>query len=828
MRSERATTERRRWWGDLLVVAAYLGLTIGMTWPVPLGLDSHFAGQDVDVWLNPWATWWTERALLEGQSLYHTNVIFYPQGVSLAFHSFFPAVTALALLLKPWLGMVGAHNGMVILAHALSGYGMFCLVRYLSSSRRGAFFAGLVFAFLPYRMAESPRLHLVSTQWLPLYVLFLIRLLKEGHRRHVLPAAVLFALNGLSGWHLMTLSIFLSTAYLCGHVVRARRRDLRADLVNLALLAGIAGVILAPFIYPLVRETLTIPQSYVGVPLEKGRGNDLLAFFLPPGQHPILGRWVEPLHERVRNRHPAYLGITVLALTAVAGLAGGRRARFWIGSALLSVLLSLGPYLRIGGRAFDLLLPWSPPIVGLLRHPLRFNLTTGFCLAVTGGLGLSHILARSKRRWRHPLVGGMIALLLFEFLCLPFPTTPADVPAYYTALASAPGDGAVLDLPMGRHRSKLYMYYQTVHRRPLVEGHVSRTPPQAYAFIEATPVLRSLLHCRDWALPPADLTPLLPTLHAEGIEVVILHKELVTAASLAEWLAARSAAPDYEDERIAVYATRPAGRPTVGTPQLLENCVAIRSPLPGFLSISRGAALDVPLEWRVGNTPPGAHDLELALADEDNRVIQRHRYRVTVDAWPMASRHPLSYTFPVDWAVPPGVYSLQATLVPQEDAPDRSLTAHLLDVQVLDSSAGSGPAAPRAVNVTWGTALRLHGYRLTVEGDALHLELHWQARRKMAVDYKFFLHLFDAATGELAAQQDVMPRDWGYPTSWWGEREVVADRITLPLTDVPAGTYRVGFGAYDPLTGERLPLHGQPPGFTDDGGRWILPQEIER
>ena len=213
MRSERATTERRRWWGDLLVVAAYLGLTIGMTWPVPLGLDSHFAGQDVDVWLNPWATWWTERALLEGQSLYHTNVIFYPQGVSLAFHSFFPAVTALALLLKPWLGMVGAHNGMVILAHALSGYGMFCLVRYLSSSRRGAFFAGLVFAFLPYRMAESPRLHLVSTQWLPLYVLFLIRLLKEGRRRHVLPAAVLFALNGLSGWHLMTLSIFLSTAY---------------------------------------------------------------------------------------------------------------------------------------------------------------------------------------------------------------------------------------------------------------------------------------------------------------------------------------------------------------------------------------------------------------------------------------------------------------------------------------------------------------------------------------------------------------------------------------------------------------------------------------
>ncbi len=807
-----------------------------MTWPVLLRLESHFAGQDVDVWLNPWATWWTERALVEGRSLYHTDVMFYPQGVSLAFHSFFPVVSALALLIKPWLGMVGAHNGMVILAHALSGYGMFCLVRYLSPARSGlarlgAFFAGLVFAFLPYRMAESPRLHLVSTQWLPLYMLFLIRLLKERRRWHILPAAALFALNGLSGWHLMTLALFLSVAYLGGHIVRTRGRrgDFRTDLVHLALLAGVAGVILAPFLYPLAREALTVTQPYAGVPLESGRGNDLLAFFLPTARHPILGARVDPLHERIENRHPAYLGITVLALTVVAGLAGGRRAWFWIGTALLSALLSLGPYLRIGGRAFDLLLPWSPPIVGLLRHPLRFNLTTGFCLAVTSGLGLSRLLLWCRWKWRRPLAGGMMALLLFEFLCLPFPTTPADVPSYYAALAAAPGEGAVLDLPMGRHRSKRYMYYQTVHHRPLVEGHVSRTPPQAYAFIEATPVLRSMLHCRDWALPPADLTPLLPALRAEGIDVVILHQELVTAASLAEWLAAQSSAPDVEDEdaRIAVYVTRPDARPAARVPQLLESCVAVRSPMPGFLSVRRGSALELSLEWWVGYTPAEAHVLELALRDKADHVIQRHHYRVTVDAWPMASRHPVSYTFPVDWAVPPGVYSLQASLVPEGDAPARPLTAHLLDVQILDPAAAR-PTAPRPVDVTLGADLRLHGYCLTVEGDALRLDLHWQALRQMDADYKFYLHLLDAESGALAAQQDVMPRDWAYPTSWWGEREVVADRITLPLAAVPAGTYRVGFGAYDPLTGERLPLIGQFPGSIDEGGRWILPEEIER
>ena len=71
-----------------------------MTWPLALRLDTHFAGQDKDVWINPWATWWTEKAISEGQTLYYTNLMFYPRGVSLAFHSFIHVNTALALLFR--------------------------------------------------------------------------------------------------------------------------------------------------------------------------------------------------------------------------------------------------------------------------------------------------------------------------------------------------------------------------------------------------------------------------------------------------------------------------------------------------------------------------------------------------------------------------------------------------------------------------------------------------------------------------------------------------------------------------------------------------------
>lgn len=54
---------------------------------------------------------------------------------------------------------------------------------------------------------------------------------------------------------------------------------------------------------------------------------------------------------------------------------------------LLSVLLPLGPHIQIGGRVFDVLVPWSVPIVWLLGHPFRFNVLVGLALAVTSGHG---------------------------------------------------------------------------------------------------------------------------------------------------------------------------------------------------------------------------------------------------------------------------------------------------------------------------------------------------------------------------------------------------------------------------------------------------------
>jgi hypothetical protein len=116
------------------------------------------------------------------------------------------------------------------------------------------------------------------------------------------------------------------------------------------------------------------------------------------------------------------------------------------------------------------------------------------------------------------------------------------------------------------------------------------------------------------------------------------------------------------------------------------------------------------------------------------------------------------------------------------------------------------PAVEIPTDALFGDALRLLGYDLRLEGQMLHLTLHWRARQRMEVAYKFFVHLLDAGTGQLVAQQDVMPRDWTYPTTWWEKGEVVSDEIVLAVSDAPAGVYRVSIGVYDPETGARLPV----------------------
>jgi hypothetical protein len=140
------------------------------------------------------------------------------------------------------------------------------------------------------------------------------------------------------------------------------------------------------------------------------------------------------------------------------------------------------------------------------------------------------------------------------------------------------------------------------------------------------------------------------------------------------------------------------------------------------------------------------------------------------------------------------------------------------------------PPLRNPVDVDFGEEIRLAGYDLEHGGgegeDVLRLTLWWQALRLPQADYTVFVHLFDPTTEDIPIQSDAQPRGGSYPTSWWTEGEVVSETVTLPLADVPGGTYRLAVGFYD-STLARLPAIG-PDGQPLSSDRAILPIDISR
>ncbi|HNS04136.1 MAG TPA: hypothetical protein PKM78_17330 [Anaerolineae bacterium] len=159
-----------------------------------------------------------------------------------------------------------------------------------------------------------------------------------------------------------------------------------------------------------------------------------------------------------------------------------------------------------------------------------------------------------------------IGLALLEFWPAPYPVSPPDTPAWYATLAQDPTPGAVLNLPANYERP-WYLFYQTVHGKPLATGYVTRDDPNVLR--ERAPVLSHFwflgpdIQTQDFDLAAQGVQ----VLHDLGVRWVVLDRykmpggpeRAVTDAAAQAIFAGRT--PLYEDERITVYAVpEPAQR----------------------------------------------------------------------------------------------------------------------------------------------------------------------------------------------------------------------------------------------------------------------------
>lgn len=845
--SNRNQRRHRKVYVGPIVLLAYAGLACITTWPLVTQITTHLPGNSGDEFLHYWNGWWVQQALSKDQSPLHTPYLFYPQGISLVTHNIAWFNILPWLLLEPFLGGVTAYNLALLLNLTSCGCALFWLTKKLTGDPRAAFLAGLIYQAWPFRLTQLDHPNLLATQWIPVFFLFLICTIRRGRWRDSLLTGLFFALVGYTRWQQLIPATLMGLTYFACTAPYWLPKNKRYVLPRL-IVAGCAAVIL---LAPAVLLLLGQEESRNGITNLMREGEetvmqtDVLAYVTPGGSHPVLGKHTRPLYDRYysdrsgNRRFTAYIGFVTLLL-ALAGVLSKRRDSLpWVLMAVFLILLALGPLLRLNGRFYQVptLYGFLSPIgvIRLMRVPDRFNVFLALPTSVLAAYGVKALLAGKRRyaRWQTAIVSCLLGgLILFEYLGMPVSLRHiASPPPFYAQLAGESDDFAVLNLPFDPLKAKFYMFGQTTHQRPILQGNLSRIPSSAYSYIDDNSWLRVLRQTNE--MPPGltDVSRQLATLAQDDIYYIIVHKTVVGGDRVVHWRRYLLAEPRYEDEQIVVYTTSPEAERDFDT---IEELAPGLGPIYILISadcLNPNRVLEVNVGW--GSSSALGQDLDAAISLVDSKGVVRQTEQFPLSAaWP-TSQWPSNtivwghYPFALSPSLPASEYTVTLSLLDSETGGSQgdSISVQTVTVQSHICNLATEPEATD-VNALFGDDLHLLEYTVRREGRYLEITLYWRSQCRMHTDYKIFVHIFDPTTGVPVAQDDAMPHRWAYPTTFWWPGETVDDRIPIQLEGVPPGRYGIAIGVYDPSTGERLTLVNSQGRLIADG-RLVLEEIVE-
>ncbi len=829
----------------LAILSLYFAVAIGMTWPLARRLTTHLPGGSQDTLVHYWNGWWVKQALQAGQSPYQTDYLYHSQGLSLVYHNFawFSIVTWLAL--APLTGGFAAYNLSVLINLALCGLGAFLLAYELTGDRRAAFLAGLIYQCWPFRLYQLDHPNLISTQWIPLFLLFLIRTMERKRWQDGMWAGLFLALTGYTRWQQLIPAAILGGIYFLSTLPR-QHPHWRRWVPLLALTGLITIAALTPPFLMLMRQQRTAPAEVLREDEEERMQTDLLAYVTPSDSHPVLKSITQPAYKRYypnrfdERRFAAYIGLIAFGLASYGAWKARRRALPWAAMGITLILLALGPVLSINGQTYpNVPMPYNLAarlyVVRLLRVPDRFNMFLALPVAMLAAYGFTDILRRTQirtqgRRRSLILVCLLSGVVLFEYTPAPVSLRHPHQSEFYHQLADESDEFAVLNLPISAVASKRYMFAQITHRHPIVQGKTPRFPEGAFNYLNSHPWLQAL--DEYGTMPPAhdDAGRQLASLAQDDVRYILLHKDITSPLlRMPHWRHYFLFSPRFEDDNIVVYATAPqAGRDFTLLHELAPGIGPVRIITPTHC-LRPGQPLWVEVGWGTQSSPGQDLSVRLALEAGDGTVgaqeIQPLSANWPTREWPANAVAWGDYVVQVPPSSPDGHYT--TTLALTDQAAQVLGPSVPVGQVVVTNDACIFPIPEDAVNlnVLFGRELRLLGYQLARDEAQLTLTLHWRAERLMDVDYKIYVHVFDPDTGFRPIQDDAMPLRWNFPTTYWRQGDIVSDPIPLPLTVAPPGVYRIAVGAYDPDTGKRLPVIDRA-GELQPDDQLVLPGEM--
>ncbi|MCY4069872.1 MAG: hypothetical protein OXG60_01095 [Chloroflexi bacterium] len=543
---------RELWRRDRIALLLYLLTFVVMSYPFVTRMHSHLPMDNVDTHQALWQNWWVLEALRQGLDVNYTPYLFHPEGLDYTLQP--PRWTGLVFWTPLYIlfGDPFAFNMTAAIGILLRAYGMYLFGMLIFGRRIPAWVCGAFYAFAGANLTHALQQPFTgASEWIPWFMLaFVCGLMQIRFRasaRYILwamlAAAFLFSLNVYANLKIGIFAMLLGGGFALLYMIVHRLWTLRIFWKSM-IIFGLASIaICAPSLLPMIRSEDLFAATSDPVIADVWGGMDLLTYLKADHDRPLnyMGSIASLSGDQVEHSFVTW-GLSHVGLVSIffafAGLVYAIRVErpvlIWFLLALVFWLLSLGVVIYMHKSPLDFY--WTPYrllednfIFRALKWPFRMALVFLFPYAVLIGYGL-HYRLRSLvlNRKRQALVIVSVIALLYGTSIFPIPTRNAPRPPYLSYLAELP-EGAVIDVPFGRHVSKYYMSVQRFHGRPIAEGMIARVPPGTYDYINQNPLLAIFrdpgkLNYEDLSLENWEAA--FKQLLDDGFRYLVMHREV--------------------------------------------------------------------------------------------------------------------------------------------------------------------------------------------------------------------------------------------------------------------------------------------------------------
>ncbi|MFA6296282.1 MAG: hypothetical protein WC663_02940 [Patescibacteria group bacterium] len=440
--------------------------------------------------------WWNKYSKDNNLNLYNNQLLNYPYG-----NNFYQNLQPfwnfiINNILLNFCSDICSYNIINWISFPLSAIAMYFLAFYLTKNRFISLLAGLMYAFTPYHFIRTTgHIFLAQIEWIPLYVLYLLKTFNNPNYKNSILAGSFLALVFLSDPYYALFVVFFTIMFWIIKLFFGYKQAVLKYFFIITVLAFSLSAIFYLPAYFQSKKTSNLVAPRATEELYRWGLNQVKYYFIPSQYNYLLGNFWNKIFYKNQGMPDfewlVYLGIPAI-IFAIYCLYQCFKGKFekdkksiiviFLALAIFSIIFSLRPPLS----------PtlWIHKILPVFRVYSRMFVFVDLSIIILAIYGLQYflnVLANNKFLAKHFSSSQIkIFILAFIFLIISVDFLPSfetknigNVPEEYLWLKNQPQNTVIAEYPYTNRNftpTQTYMFWQRIHQHPIINGQPEPDP----------------------------------------------------------------------------------------------------------------------------------------------------------------------------------------------------------------------------------------------------------------------------------------------------------------------------------------------------------------